>query len=97
MDVRGADTTGLAAKRLELENVQPIKEKRGFMENQEAVQSPEGTDHHARKPKPQKGPWDRQSGGHAEEDSLAEDDLQPEEQTSGEISPGEQHVLDVKV
>jgi len=96
VDIRGADTTGLAAKRLELENVQPIKEKHGFMENQEAVQAPEGHEHHARKPKPQKGLWDRGSGGHAEEDSLAEDDPQSEEQ-SEETSPGEQHVLDVRV
>ncbi|MEN6372162.1 MAG: hypothetical protein ABFD64_09140 [Armatimonadota bacterium] len=93
MDVRAADTSNLAAKRLELDSVRPVTHKAdGTLDQQQAVKSATGT-----------GDDDSESGLEPEEDfedeSTGEDDEQVIDRRDDENDGGtdEKHILDVRV
>jgi len=100
MDVRSADTSTQAAKRLELEHVQPVKEKRGFMQDQMEARAAEEAKDRANRPKPPKDSLSEQGseypgGQQAEEQSAAA--AEQDSDVSEPPASGEQHILDVKV
>lgn len=100
MDVQVADTSSLATKRLELENVQPVKQKRGFMKDRIATHAADEADDRAGRPKapgaPGEQPGGESPGGEPSEEQSA---TAVGEDADGSIPPdtGGQHVLDVKV
>jgi hypothetical protein len=88
MDVRAADTSSLAAKRLEMDGVKPIKDKQGFNQDgyvNRVIPQKEHKKHHAHQ--------ENQAEPHEEEETDSRQLLD----TKVEGGYHDDHVLDVKV
>jgi len=101
MDVRSADTTNLAAKRLELEKTQPVRPKPGsFPDDRLAAQATVEANGHVTRPKPPKDPRDEKKAGRVSRRPLAKKAPSAPEAAqadASDVDPAEHHILDVKV
>ena len=94
MDVRGADTSSLSAKKVEIDGVRPVMPKREGQPDDEVVahsaaKVPKLRDH------PKKSSAD--SGSDSYNDEPMQDDEVQQDQAEIADDDGEHHVLDVKV
>lgn len=104
MDVRAADTTSLAAKRLELEKVRPVVQKKqafNLSDESAAAQAAEAVNGN---PNRSKQPKDIEEGfaetmKHSDDGSGSSFDAEDGRQDDGnpDAGHGEHHILDVKV
>ena len=100
MDLRTTDTSSIAAKRIELDHVKPVKEKQhSFMHDRKATHAATETNEQAPKQKSRKEAGKEQGGEYADESETGLLDEVADQTTGGSDTSGhgEKHVLDIKV
>jgi hypothetical protein len=93
VDVRSADASGLAAKRVEMDKIQPVKQKHHSAGEERFSTRTEEVSENSGRPKSEKHPRQRdeeEAGPQNGLDVVADDDAEPPPE------PGEQHILDAR-